>query len=151
MVISWGFDIQILSSLNEGSGFVFREFMSAVGMLRCISGLGVFSGAAGGIVIVQGTGQAAWTPWEVGMRWELWLRRCSVSVNLWKPCMESDFWLSHPSVWHNQGGAAWSWFCHTCMEKWEMVIASKGKSDGFASLITLGKGLLTQPGNNSEK
>lgn len=39
----------------------------------------------------------------------------------------------------------------SCMEKWEMVIANKGRSDGSASLIALGRGLLAKPENNSEK
>lgn len=60
----------------RGVVFVFREFMPAVGML-------------GELQVGRSLSKdqvSCWTPCEVGVIWELWLR----GGNLWKPCMEGD-------------------------------------------------------------
>lgn len=59
--------------------------------------------------------------------------------------MEGD--LAEPPECLTQTGSCSLVLVLSCMHgKWEMVL-----SDGSASLIALGRGFLTKPGNNSEK
>lgn len=84
----------------------------------------------------------------------MWLRgvqeQDTQSVNLWKPCVEGG--LAEPAKCLTQTGSCSLLLVLSFMQgKWEMVIASKGKSDGSASLIAPRRGFLTKPENNAGK